>query len=123
MKDLDYTHFVPGTNYEYINPTYVLLGDIVSKVSGMPFTQYMEQYVFRPAKMKSTLYFDRNHQDRIPNIAHAYEYGDLSKMGEEHDASAASRGCKRTGMNMTSVKRLSLPHAPMVAYTHPPTSL
>ena len=95
MKDLDYTHFVPGTNYEYINPTYVLLGDIVSKVSGMPFTQYMEQYVFRPAKMKSTLYFDRNHQDRIPNIAHAYEYGDLSKMGEEHDASAASRGCKK----------------------------
>ena len=95
MKDLDYTHFAPGTNYEYINPTFVLLGDIVSKVSGMPFTQYMEQHVFRPAGMKETLYFDRDHQDRIPNMAHAYEYGDLSEMQEEHSATAASRGSSR----------------------------
>ena len=92
LNDLNYTHFAPGTNYEYINPTFVLLGDLVSRVSGKPFTQYMQQHIFLPAKMKSTLYFDRDHQADIPHMAHGYEYGDLSNMSEEHSASAASRG-------------------------------
>ncbi len=84
LSDLNFLHFTPGSNYEYINPTYVLLGNLVEKISGIPFTEYITKNIFGPAQMTSTLYFDRNHQELIPNMAHAYEYGDLSNMSEEH---------------------------------------
>jgi len=72
MDTLSYVQFAPGSAYEYINPTFVLLGYIVEKVSGQLFTEYMDEHVFQPAGMSRTLYFDRDHQYRIPNMAHGY---------------------------------------------------
>ena len=87
MRDLDVLNFEPGTSYEYINPTFVLAGDIVSKVSGMPFTEYMREHIFKPAGMDSTLYFESALDGRIPHMAHGYEYEDVTNMPEEHPAS------------------------------------
>ncbi|MBO4622207.1 MAG: beta-lactamase family protein [Paludibacteraceae bacterium] len=64
-------HFSPGSCYEYINPTFVLAGNIVEKVSGEPFADYMQQHVFAPADMQA-VYFDPDHQDLIPRMAHGY---------------------------------------------------
>lgn len=87
LPDLDFVHFAPGTAYEYMNPTYVLCGAIVEKVSGQPFVEYVSEHVFRPAGMTQTLYFDPLHQDLIPNMAHGYEYADVEDMPEERTAS------------------------------------
>ena len=72
MKTLDYRHFAPGTAYEYMNPTYTLLGFLIEKVSGEPFTDYVQKHIFNPAGMDSTYYFDRN--DERPDAAHGYIY-------------------------------------------------
>lgn len=84
LKTLETLHFPPGSDYEYINPTYVLLGQLVERVSGMPFTEYMEQNVLRPAGMQRSRYFEPGIEDMYENTAHGYEYGDLSGEGEEH---------------------------------------
>lgn len=89
LPDLDFLHFAPGTAYEYINPTFVLCGAIVEKVTGQPFTEYVAQHVFRPAGMERTLYFDPQHQDLIPNMAHGYEYADVEDMPEERTADSS----------------------------------
>lgn len=89
MINLDHLNFSPGTAYEYINPTYVLLGKIVEKASGMPFTEYVTENIFKPAGMEKTLYFDRDHQDLIPSMAHGYEYTDVSDMPEERTTGEA----------------------------------
>ena len=86
LANLHELHFAPGTAYEYINPTFVMLGMIVERVSGMPFTEYMRVNVFEPADMSRTSYFDRDNQSLIPDMAHAYEYGDMTAMSEEHGA-------------------------------------
>ena len=86
MKTLDHLHFSPETAYEYINPTYVLLGKIVEKVSGEPFTEYVQKHIFSPAGMDRTVYFDRDRQDLIPSMAHGYAYADsTSKEWYEYD--------------------------------------
>ena len=86
MDTLSFVHFEPGTAYEYINPTFVLLGFIVEKVSGQPFTDYMADNVFAPSRMFRTLYFDRDHQDLIPNMAHAYAFVDeIPRRWAEYD--------------------------------------
>jgi CubicO group peptidase (beta-lactamase class C family) len=85
MKDLDHLHFLPGSAYEYINPTYVLLGKIVERVSGEPFTEYVDRHIFTPAGMDRTVYFDRDRQDLIPSMAHGYEYADDTGKWNEYD--------------------------------------
>ena len=46
--------FRPGERYEYSNTGYCLLAQIVEKVSGVPFEDFMKQNVFEPACLTST---------------------------------------------------------------------
>lgn len=87
LPNLDHLNFEPGTQYEYMNPTFLMLGVIVEKVSGVPFTQYVTENIFRPAGMNNTLYFQPEIEDQIPNMAHGYEYEDVENMPEERTAS------------------------------------
>ena len=71
MKTLDHLNFEPGCGqYEYINPTFQLVYQIVERVTGMPFEEYMQKYIFKPAGMKGTCYFEDGRT--IPNMAHGY---------------------------------------------------
>ncbi|MBR1543917.1 MAG: beta-lactamase family protein [Muribaculaceae bacterium] len=70
MTLLDSLKFEPGTAYDYVNPTFVLLSRIVEKVSGEEFEQYMQNHVFGPARMDNVRYFAPDKD--IPLMAHAY---------------------------------------------------
>ncbi len=74
MIDLDHIAFTPGTQYEYINPTFQLVYQIVERVTGQPFEQYMHDNLFAPAGMHSTLYFEAGRP--IPNPSHGYTFAD-----------------------------------------------
>jgi CubicO group peptidase (beta-lactamase class C family) len=46
-KPLD---FEPGTKFYYSNTNYVLLGEIVERVSGMPYASFLRQNIFIPVE-------------------------------------------------------------------------
>ena len=48
----------PGTKYEYSNSGYLLLEEIIEKVSGKPFVVYLKENIFDPLNMKNTGYSD-----------------------------------------------------------------
>lgn len=48
------------THFNYCNTNFVLLASIVEKVSGLPFPQYMKQYIFDPLQMNDTYVFTIN---------------------------------------------------------------
>lgn len=43
---------VPGSRWEYNNENYELLGKIIEKVSGLPYSVYLDRHIFGPAGMK-----------------------------------------------------------------------
>jgi D-alanyl-D-alanine carboxypeptidase len=51
--------FEPGTQFEYSNTNYVLLGEIIERVSGMPYSQYLQTAVLTPLGLKHTRYGDQ----------------------------------------------------------------
>ncbi len=47
-------HFTPGSQYEYDNSNYLLLGLIVAMVSGEPFGTFVQQRILAPLAMTQT---------------------------------------------------------------------
>lgn len=84
LDTLNRLNFEPGTEYEYINPTFVLLGRLVERISGKPFTEYVREHIFLPSGMEKTCYFSPD--ANIPDMAHGYEYADVEDMPEERTA-------------------------------------
>jgi len=65
-------NFVPGTEWSYSNSGYVLLPEIVTRVSGMKFSEFLHKRVLDPLGMKSSRYVD-DPDVVIKNRALAYE--------------------------------------------------
>ena len=74
MENLDSLHFEPGSKYEYINPTYQLIYQIVERATGETFEDYMRQEVFDKAGMTRTAYFEAGRE--IADMAHGYAWSD-----------------------------------------------
>lgn len=48
------TLFDPGSAYSYSNTNYLLLANIVSKISGLSFPDYLQKNIFDPAHMRNS---------------------------------------------------------------------
>jgi D-alanyl-D-alanine carboxypeptidase len=68
----------PGTAYEYNNTNYVLLGLVVEKVDGKPLARAMQDRLFGPLGMRSTM-LPASASNSIPKpYSHGYLYGSSS---------------------------------------------
>jgi CubicO group peptidase (beta-lactamase class C family) len=68
-------NFDPGSEHLYSNSGYTLLAEIVERVGGMPFPDWMQQNVFRPLGMTST-HMHVDHEHIVPGRAYSYWRGD-----------------------------------------------
>jgi D-alanyl-D-alanine carboxypeptidase len=70
--------FAPGTQYDYCNTNYALLGFIAEKVEGAPLARIFQDRLFGPLGMKGTL-LPASSSNTIPApYAHGYLYGSSS---------------------------------------------
>jgi len=56
----------PNRVFHYNNSNYMVLGAIIEKVSGMRYSQYMMEHVFKPAGMKNTHVYSKAEYEKIP---------------------------------------------------------
>lgn len=64
--------FSPGEKFEYSNSGYVILAQIVEKVSGKRFAEFLKANIFDPLGMKRTLLTDERRQ-KVTNVASSYQ--------------------------------------------------
>ena len=70
--------FAPGTQYDYCNTNYALLGAIAEKLEGAPLAKIFQDRLFGPLRMKHTL-LPANTSNAIPEpYSHGYLYGSSS---------------------------------------------
>ncbi len=66
--------FEPGTQYSYSNSAFDILGLVISRVSGMQFSDFVTTEILVPAEMNNTTY--KKKEDNIShNRAMSYSYG------------------------------------------------
>lgn len=64
--------FEPGENYRYSGSGYYLLGEIVTRVAGIPFPDHVERELLRPHGLTASRFCP--HRRIVPNRAAGYDY-------------------------------------------------
>jgi len=79
--------FPPGSRWEYSNSGYAILAMIVEKVSGKSFGQFLQERIFIPLKMTSTLAYEKG-KNEVPH--RAYGHTKIDGVWRETDQSPTS---------------------------------
>ncbi len=66
--------FAPGERWEYSNAGYYLLGELISRVTGRRWSEYVTERILMPSGMNST--YPLNTNEHIPNRARGYTDND-----------------------------------------------
>jgi CubicO group peptidase (beta-lactamase class C family) len=75
LKKQSSGEFAPGTRWAYSNSGYVLLGLIVAKASGQPFSEFLRDRIFAPLGMSGTAAHEPGRDD-VPNRAYGHTVED-----------------------------------------------
>jgi CubicO group peptidase (beta-lactamase class C family) len=65
-------NFPPGTDWSYSNTNYLLLGQVIQKVTGLPIGDFLNQRIFQPLGMSATRL--ESTSDLIPNRSGNYTW-------------------------------------------------
>jgi CubicO group peptidase (beta-lactamase class C family) len=79
--------FPPGSRWEYSNSGYAILAMIVERVSGKSFGQFLQERIFIPLKMTSTLAYEKG-KNEVPH--RAYGHSKIDGVWHETDQSPTS---------------------------------
>jgi CubicO group peptidase (beta-lactamase class C family) len=85
-------NFPPGSDYAYSNTGYNLLAEIVQRVTGVRYSEWTREHIFRPLGMNST-HFPDDHTAIIPNRADSYRRdanGEYRRVGNALTALSSS---------------------------------
>jgi CubicO group peptidase (beta-lactamase class C family) len=81
----------PGTAFRYSDINYILLGQLVRRVSGMALDEFAQRHIFTPLKMRDTGYLPLARM-AASRIAPTHVDGDLVLQGVVHDPTARRMG-------------------------------
>ena len=85
------TKFPPGTRWAYSNSGYVLLGEIVAKVSGESFPQFLHDRIFAPLGMHHTVAFVKG-KNTVADRAYGYSKATTGWELTDQDSTSATLG-------------------------------
>jgi len=75
--------FTPGARSEYNNLGYIILSEIVEKVTNMKFRDYLDKNIFKPANMIRTNIYNAEEINEINNVARGYLFYPFTGKYEE----------------------------------------
>ncbi len=83
--------FAAGTQWAYSNSAYVVLGLIVTRVSGEPFGRFLHNRIFAPLGMNATLIYEKG-VNTVPRRAYGYTLEGGRFVETDQSATSATQG-------------------------------
>ena len=75
MMGIEETYFPVGDKYQYSNTAYAMLTQVLEKITGMAFRDYLRVNIFEPLDMSTSLAYE-NGINEVPNRAFGYTIED-----------------------------------------------
>ena len=91
LEEATHGKFAAGSQWEYSNSGYVLLGLIVAKRSNRSFAEFLRERIFAPLKMEHTLVFEKE-KNRIANRAYGHSRKDGLFVETDQSSTSATQG-------------------------------
>ena len=82
--------FQPGTRWAYSNSGYVLLGEVVTRVSREPFPDFLHDRIFAPLGMSNTIAYTKGRN--VPHRAYGHSKQSSGWIETDQDATSATLG-------------------------------
>lgn len=82
--------YPPGSHFSYSDANFIVLGELVRRVSGLPLDQYCSRYLFAPIGMGDTGF--RPSEEQRPRIAPSDVQGGQLRWGQVQDPTAYRMG-------------------------------
>ncbi len=73
-------NFIPGDKFSYSNTGYILLGEIISRISGMPWRDYIRAHIFDVVGMPDTWFGSSIPEAALQRTMTGYFQGEASYM-------------------------------------------
>lgn len=67
----------PGEIFRYSNMAFEVLGDLIAKVSGLSFEEYVQENMLTPLKMKNSTLLKKEANEKLLTTPHILEKGDV----------------------------------------------
>jgi len=118
--------FTPGSKGDYSNTGYVLLAEIVARVSGLSFSEYMQQNIFTPIGMDNSYITNETTPLRVNDALNfadrdtyhgfkMYTYGSMAQVSSANDLNKFTLALKNHQVVSQQTLELMLePHANLV---------
>ena len=99
LKSQKIGQFEPGSQFDYSNSAYAVLTEVVAKVSGMPFEEFMQKEIFGHSNMEGSFYLSVT-----PNESNRALGYDMSKGRARYEEDKPSSRIKGDGAIYTSAR-------------------
>ena len=89
-------YYPPNKGFHYCNTNYVLLAEIVERVSGITFEKFVKNEIFKKAGMLNSQIYIKEKQERICNAATGYHFKWLVAQHSYQDGVTGDKGIYTT---------------------------
>lgn len=73
-------NFIPGAEFRYSNTNYIILGEIISKISKTPWRTYIENNIFKKADLKNTVFGSKMSPEQEEKLITGYYKDQITNM-------------------------------------------
>jgi CubicO group peptidase (beta-lactamase class C family) len=91
LIDQDSTYFDAGVEHRYSNSGYAVLANLVEKLSGLSFAEFLQTRIFEPLKMENSVAYEKGISE-VPNRSFGYANTDSGFVYSDQSLTSAVIG-------------------------------
>ena len=99
--------FEPGTQHQYCNTNFIVLGLVIERLYGQPFSDVIKRIVFEPAKMSDSGFFETKNPKHVNRLAVPYEFALVENGSESWFPAKLGKQGTSAGGSYSSIKDLA----------------
>lgn len=98
LSAVEDTYFPPGTRYRYSNSGFCILAEVVEKVSGISYAEFVKEYLLKPLGMDNSFIYEARKLMPDRALGYAFIGGQISESDQSITSATKGDGCLYTSV-------------------------